>query len=103
MKRVLMLLILSMMFSGCAATQMQAVPPRVCPSPDKPVYRALDPAEHIGGAKNLEILLLNLSDMAAYTRRLENTVGCYALALPEPSLGSETPNREGRRYEFGSN
>jgi hypothetical protein len=65
------------MIFGCAGIKTVTSPPRICPAPDKPMYRELDVKEHIGSAKNLETLLLNLSDMAAYISRLENTVECY--------------------------
>ena len=49
----------------------------VCFEPSRPVLKPLDESVHIGGEKNIKILVLNLSDLVAYVRLLEESLKCY--------------------------
>ena len=39
--------------------------------------RPLDPSEHLGSARNLELLMGNVIDLAGYTERLEAALRCW--------------------------
>lgn len=76
------LLLCSMLCLPACATRTELVPvlpppPPACPSPPRPDLTSLDPSEHLGSARNLEILMGNVIDLAGYAERLEAALRCW--------------------------
>lgn len=67
--------------SACApGTRPVPVPPPptpACPSPEQPELRPLDLNEHLGSARNLEILMDNVNARTGYIERLEAALRCW--------------------------
>lgn len=48
-----------------------------CPVPSKPLFKNMSTQYHIGGQKNLDILINNLYQSMEYNERLINSLKCY--------------------------
>lgn len=68
-----------MCLPACATRPVPVLPPPApaCPSPARPDLSPLDPAQHLGSAGNLEILMSNVIDLAGYAERLEAALRCW--------------------------
>jgi hypothetical protein len=66
---------------ACAARPVPSLvpppPPPCCPSPELPELTPLEPAEHLGSARNLELLMDNVIALAGYIERLEAALRCW--------------------------
>jgi hypothetical protein len=72
------LLILCLFLSACGHTvYVPVVSSPDCYVPERPAYTQLDPTEHIASRNNIERLMLAISDMSAYTKRLESSAECF--------------------------
>lgn len=85
MLTLLILLILSLVISGCCP---QAPKPEIiqnhiyhyspCERDEQPTYIPLKPEHHLGSAENANILIGNLEIMKDYSKSLLNTIDkCY--------------------------
>ena len=76
MKKVLLLLII-LIVTGCSSHSQVVVKNRVCSVPARVELSPLDNSTHLASKKNATILMLNIADLVAYTKRLESALRCY--------------------------
>ncbi len=74
--KVIMLLIV-LIATGCSSHGQVVIKNRECHVPERVELLALDNKSHIGGEKNIGILMINIADLVGYVRSLEASISCY--------------------------
>lgn len=62
---------------ACSQHSQVIVKNRQCGVPARVELTALDNKSHIGSKKNVAVLMINIADLVAYVKSLENAITCF--------------------------
>lgn len=66
-----------MITGACSQHSQVIVKNRQCGVPARVELTALDKNAHIGSEKNVAVLMINIADLVAYVKSLENAITCF--------------------------